>query len=46
MHFYQLAVAYGHDKGVVKAMARKFSENLDIDIFKKNRKMCGGGLTH
>ena len=34
-----------HDKGIVTAMATKFSENFAISILKKHGKICGRGLT-
>jgi hypothetical protein len=34
------------DKGKIKAMATKFSENFAISMLKKHRKFCRRGLTH
>ena len=34
------------DKGIVEAMATKFSDNFAISMLKKHRKFCRRGLTH
>ena len=34
------------DKGIVKAMATKFSENFAISMLKKHKRFCRRGLTH
>ena len=34
------------EKGIIKAMATKFSEMFAISMLKKRRKFCRRGLTH